>query len=43
MDENAQYFILALYWFVSSPITGKFVHWSYQELHILTVCILQLL
>lgn len=23
MDENAQYFILALYWFMSNPISGK--------------------
>lgn len=23
MDENVQYFLLALYWFFSSPITGK--------------------
>ncbi|KAG1504428.1 hypothetical protein G6F46_000780 [Rhizopus delemar] len=28
MDENAQYFILALYWFVSSPITVTLIPFS---------------
>lgn len=23
MDENAQYFLLAVYWFATNPIAGK--------------------
>jgi uncharacterized membrane protein len=26
MDENAQYFLLAVYWFISNPIAGKKRH-----------------
>lgn len=31
MDENVQYLLLALYWFFSSPITGKCVCESYRN------------